>query len=74
MGIEAAWIVRHLDRFGKIHHGSHQVHLGGVPDGRLRLVQDELAVRMAERGALQGPGDAAHLDDVRLHQCARRRR
>jgi hypothetical protein len=42
----------------------------GVPDGRLRLVRDELdAVHIAERGALHEPGDAAHLDDVRLHHA-----
>jgi hypothetical protein len=26
-GIEAAWIVRHLDQLGKVHHGRHQVHV-----------------------------------------------
>ena len=58
-GIEAAWIVRHLDRLGKVHQGRNQVNVGGVPDGRLRLMRDELdAVRMAERGTLHEPGDA----------------
>jgi hypothetical protein len=52
-------IFRHLDRLGKVHHGRHQVHVGGVGDGRLRLVPDEFdAVRMAERGALHEHGDA----------------
>ena len=36
-----------------------------VPDGRLRLVRHELdAVRMAERGALHEPGDAAGSDEI----------
>ena len=58
-GIEAAWIVRHLGRLGKMHHGRRQVHVGGVPDGRLRPLRNEFdAVRMVERRALHEPGDA----------------
>ena len=41
-----------------------------MADRRLGLVRHQLdAVRLAERLGLHQPGDAAHLDDVRLHHA-----
>jgi hypothetical protein len=44
------------------------VHARQMPDRRLRLVRHEFrAVRLGEHRATQHAGNAAHLDDIRLH-------
>ena len=59
-----------LDRLARLQLRRHDMHVGQVADHRLRLVRHQLdAVRLRQRRAAHQAGDAAHLDDVRLHHA-----
>src|SRR5579872_1697366 len=66
-GMSARRRVVPLARLGGPHLGRGDVKARLMADRRLRLVRHQLdAMRLTERLSLFEPGNAAHLDDVRL--------